>query len=102
MSTDSSTSNSLAEREKKAAAGNSILAAVFLTVLKLIVGLITGSLGILAEAAHSLLDLVAAVAGHPLSRLETAVKATSCRMTSDHWSAACKKKNTAHARVVSL
>jgi cation diffusion facilitator family transporter len=50
-----------AEREKRAAAGNSILAAVFLTVLKLIVGLITGSLGILAEAAHSLLDLVAAV-----------------------------------------
>jgi cation diffusion facilitator family transporter len=52
---------SSAEKEKKAAAGNSILAAVFLTTLKLIVGLITGSLGILAEAAHSLLDLVAAV-----------------------------------------
>ena len=51
----------LAEKEKKTAAGNSILAAVFLTVLKLIVGLITGSLGILAEAAHSLLDLVAAI-----------------------------------------
>jgi cation diffusion facilitator family transporter len=52
---------SSAEREKKAAARNSIFAAVFLTVLKLIVGLVTGSLGILAEAAHSLLDLVAAV-----------------------------------------
>lgn len=50
-----------AEKEKKAAAGSSVLAAVFLTVLKLVVGLITGSLGILAEAAHSLLDLVAAV-----------------------------------------
>ena len=50
-----------AEKEKKAAAGNSILAAVFLTTLKLIVGLITGSLGILAEAAHSLLDIGAAV-----------------------------------------
>ena len=61
MSVDSSASNSSAVREKKAAAGNSILAAIFLTVLKLIVGLITGSLGILAEAAHSLLDLVAAV-----------------------------------------
>jgi cation diffusion facilitator family transporter len=61
MSADSSASNSTAQREKKAAAGNSILAAIFLTVLKLIVGLITGSLGILAEAAHSLLDLVAAV-----------------------------------------
>ena len=50
-----------AEKEKRAAAGSSVIAAVFLTVLKLIVGLGTGSLGILAEAAHSLLDLVAAV-----------------------------------------
>lgn len=50
-----------AEREKKAAAGSSVIAAVFLTILKLVVGLITGSLGILAEAAHSLLDLVAAI-----------------------------------------
>jgi cation diffusion facilitator family transporter len=33
---------------------------VFLTGIKLIVGLMTGSLGILAEAAHSALDLVAA------------------------------------------
>jgi cation diffusion facilitator family transporter len=61
MPADSTTPSSTADKEKKAAAGNSILAAVFLTVLKLIVGLITGSLGILAEAAHSLLDLVAAV-----------------------------------------
>jgi len=61
MSADSSIPSVSAVREKKAAAGNSILAAIFLTVLKLIVGLITGSLGILAEAAHSLLDLVAAV-----------------------------------------
>ena len=61
MSADTLASTVSAHREKKAAAGNSILAAVFLTVLKLIVGLITGSLGILAEAAHSLLDLVAAV-----------------------------------------
>jgi cation diffusion facilitator family transporter len=50
-----------AEKEKKAAAGSSVIAAVFLTILKLFVGLVTGSLGILAEAAHSLLDLVAAV-----------------------------------------
>jgi len=61
MSADSLPQSVSAEKEKKAAAGNSILAAVFLTVLKLIVGLMTGSLGILAEAAHSLLDLVAAV-----------------------------------------
>src|SRR5512136_1388454 len=50
-----------AEREKRAAAASSVVAAVFLTGLKLVVGLLTGSLGILAEAAHSGLDLVAAV-----------------------------------------
>ena len=46
--------------EKKAVALNSIYAAVGITVLKVIVGLTTGSLGILSEAAHSGLDLVAA------------------------------------------
>jgi cation diffusion facilitator family transporter len=50
-----------AEKEKHSAALSSVLAAVFLTMLKLIVGLLTGSLGILAEAAHSGLDLVAAL-----------------------------------------
>lgn len=49
-----------AEVEKKSAARNSVFAALFLTLMKLVVGLITGSLGILAEAAHSGLDLVAA------------------------------------------
>ena len=49
------------EKEKKSAATNSVVAAVFLTGMKLAVGLMTGSLGILAEAAHSALDLVAAV-----------------------------------------
>src|SRR5271157_4947249 len=46
--------------EKKAVALNSIYAAVAITVLKVIVGATTGSLGILSEAAHSGLDLVAA------------------------------------------
>jgi len=50
-----------AEREKKGAARNSVFAALFLTGMKLAVGLVTGSLGILAEAAHSGLDLVAAI-----------------------------------------
>ncbi len=50
----------LAEREKSLVALSSVLAAVFLTGLKLAVGLWTGSLGILSEAAHSGLDLVAA------------------------------------------
>src|SRR5271169_5965354 len=46
--------------EKKAVALNSIFAAVGITLLKVIVGITTGSLGILSEAAHSGLDLVAA------------------------------------------
>jgi cation diffusion facilitator family transporter len=37
------------------------VAAVGLTALKIVVGVLTGSLGILAEAAHSALDLVAAL-----------------------------------------
>jgi cation diffusion facilitator family transporter len=48
-------------REKKLVAASSVLAAVFLTGTKLGIGLWTGSLGILAEAAHSALDLAAAV-----------------------------------------
>ncbi len=49
-----------AAREKRGAALSSVLAAIFLTVMKLIIGMLTGSLGILAEALHSALDLVAA------------------------------------------
>lgn len=48
------------QREKKAVALNSILAAVGITLIKVVVGIATGSLGILSEAAHSGLDLVAA------------------------------------------
>jgi cation diffusion facilitator family transporter len=47
--------------EKKSAAMSSVIAAVGLTGFKIVVGLTTGSLGILAEAAHSGLDLIAAV-----------------------------------------
>jgi cation diffusion facilitator family transporter len=47
--------------EKRAVAGNSVLAAVLITSLKIVVGVTTGSLGILSEAAHSGLDLVAAI-----------------------------------------
>lgn len=49
-----------AQKEKNTAAMSSLAAAAGLTVLKLTVGLLTNSLGILAEAAHSALDLVAA------------------------------------------
>ena len=47
--------------EKKRVALISVFAAVFLTIFKIIVGILTGSLGILSEALHSGLDLVAAV-----------------------------------------
>lgn len=47
--------------EKRAVAANSVYAAVGITTLKVVVGITTGSLGILSEAAHSGLDLVAAV-----------------------------------------
>ncbi len=50
----------LAVQEKKSAAASSVSAALGLTGMKLAVGLLTGSLGVLAEAAHSGLDLVAA------------------------------------------
>jgi cation diffusion facilitator family transporter len=52
--------NQVARKDKRAAALSSVIAAVGLTTFKLIVGLLTNSLGILAEAAHSGLDLVAA------------------------------------------
>ncbi len=47
--------------EKRAVAGNSVLAAFAITTLKIAVGVTTGSLGILSEAAHSGLDLIAAL-----------------------------------------
>src|SRR5437773_12036570 len=46
--------------EKRSVAMNSLIAALAITTLKIIVGLGTGSLGILSEAAHSGLDLIAA------------------------------------------
>jgi cation diffusion facilitator family transporter len=47
--------------EKRSAAMSSVIAAVGLTGFKIIIGFTTGSLGILAEAAHSGLDLIAAM-----------------------------------------
>ena len=65
-----------ADREKRGAALSSVVAAIFLTLMKLVVGILTGSLGIMAEALHSGLDLVAAavtlfavrVSGRPADR----------------------------------
>lgn len=61
MTTAIHTQRPESEHEKRGAAMSSVLAAIFLTGMKLVVGLLTGSLGILAEAAHSGLDLVAAL-----------------------------------------
>jgi len=55
-----SMSTSEAGKDKQSAALSSVVAAIGLTTFKIIVGLMTNSLGILAEAAHSGLDLVAA------------------------------------------
>jgi len=68
-----------ADREKRSVALSSVLAGGFLTTLKLVIGLMTGSLGILSEAAHSALDFVAAfvtwvavrVSGRPADREHT-------------------------------
>src|ERR1035437_8546574 len=49
------------QKEKRRVAFLSVIAAIFITGFKLIIGLLTGSLGILSEALHSALDLVAAV-----------------------------------------
>ncbi len=48
-------------REKRRVAASSVWVAAFLTVIEFVVGFLTGSLGILAAAAHSLLDFGAAV-----------------------------------------
>jgi divalent metal cation (Fe/Co/Zn/Cd) transporter len=50
-----------AEKEKRRTARNSVLAAAVLATMKLVVGILTESLGILAQAAHSSLDLAAAI-----------------------------------------
>jgi cation diffusion facilitator family transporter len=67
------TAREQANQEKNAVALASVMAAIGLTIFKLVVGIMTNSLGILAEAAHSGLDLVAALvtffavrwSGHP-------------------------------------
>src|SRR5882672_5204032 len=47
-------------RAKRSAALFSVFAALGITLLKLLTGLLTGSLGMLSEAAHSGIDLIAA------------------------------------------
>ena len=49
-----------ASASKRTAASLSVFAAAFITLLKLIAGLLTGSLGMLSESAHSGIDMIAA------------------------------------------
>jgi len=73
------TIETVTNREKYWAALSSVLAIVFLTLVKATVAILTGSLGLLAEAAHSLMDLVAAgvtffaikISGRPADRSHT-------------------------------
>jgi len=51
----------MSKEEKKSVALWSVIAALFITGFKLVIGLLTGSLGILSEALHSALDMVAAI-----------------------------------------
>jgi len=60
-SAESENACAAAAREKQGVALLSVLAAICLTIVKLVVGLLTNSLGILAEALHSALDLLAAL-----------------------------------------
>jgi cation diffusion facilitator family transporter len=46
--------------KKEKVAANSVLASLGLTLTKFVVGVLTGSMGIISEAAHSLLDFFAA------------------------------------------
>src|SRR6266404_151206 len=58
--TSSEFSSEAMRAEKRTVATNSLLAALAITGLKIVVGITTGSLGIISEAAHSGLDLIAA------------------------------------------
>jgi len=75
-------------KEKKNVALSSVIAALFLTGFKFVVGIVTGSLGILSEALHSLLDLIAAI-----------VTFFSVRMSDKP---ADKKHNFGHGKVENL
>ncbi|MGQ9575989.1 MAG: cation diffusion facilitator family transporter [Thermoguttaceae bacterium] len=71
-----------ADREKRGVALYSLLAALGLTLTKLLVGLWTNSLGILAEAAHSALDLAAA--GMTLWAVRVSAQPADLRHTYGH------------------
>ena len=60
MATTAPAKPSTPPEAKRSAALFSVCAAALITLLKLVTGLLTGSLGMLSEAAHSAIDLIAA------------------------------------------
>src|ERR1700751_2974226 len=58
-----------ATHEKRLAALASVGSAIVLVSLKVFLTVITGSLGILSEALHSILDLIAAIITYPSVRV---------------------------------
>lgn len=60
MSSAAISGSSSASAEKRRAALTSVAAACVMTALKLLVGILTGSLGVLSDAVHSALDLAGA------------------------------------------
>jgi cation diffusion facilitator family transporter len=56
---DAENQHAVAAGTKSSAALFSVIAAALITLLKLVTGLLTGSLGMLSEAAHSGIDLIA-------------------------------------------
>src|SRR3982074_3476667 len=58
--TSTAMSEATSHEAKRSAALFSVLAAFGVTLLKLLTGLLTGSLGMLSEAAHAGIDLIAA------------------------------------------
>jgi len=59
--TTNSTTKINHSNEKKSVALSSVFASLLLTITKFVVGILTGSIGIISEAAHSALDLAAAI-----------------------------------------
>ena len=60
MQNASATVSPAASAEKRSVALTSVAAACLMTALKVVAGLLTGSLGMLSDAAHSALDLIGA------------------------------------------
>ena len=73
--------------DKERAALGSIAASAGLTAAKAIIGLLTGSLAILSEAGHSLLDLAATVLTYVAVRVSGSRPTPSTNTATARWKA---------------